>query len=187
MSCENTVQAVSDMLGGLPIDGYYALAMDDITKINSFVDGVTITFEDDLTEINSKFQKGATVTLTDEEAYDFVRARMGVGKGDNLSRMSRQKQYLKAFMDKAGQKLSADAGIGLEMYDELAEYATTDITAKVVSKLASDGYQYNNAGIYEFEGTSEIGQALKDGEDHAEFYLDETSVRNIMTELYTLK
>ena len=44
-SCDNTVETVSKMLGGLPIDGYYALKMDAMPLLNHEVGGVTVTLE----------------------------------------------------------------------------------------------------------------------------------------------
>ena len=42
-SCENTVKAVSRMLGGVKINGYYAINMEDIGKLNHAIGGVTVS------------------------------------------------------------------------------------------------------------------------------------------------
>ena len=67
-SCDNTVETVSKMLGGLPIDGYYALKMDAMPLLNHEVGGVTVTLEDDMTKLDPAMKKGATLTLTDRLA-----------------------------------------------------------------------------------------------------------------------
>lgn len=46
-SCENTVDAVSELLGGQKIDGYAAVNMGAISIINHMAGGVTVTIEDD--------------------------------------------------------------------------------------------------------------------------------------------
>ena len=44
-----------------------------------------------------------------------------------------------------------------------------------------------NRGIFRIEGETRLGQRLDDGIDHVEFYPDEDSVKEVMTELYHLK
>ena len=50
-SCENTVDAVSDMLYGIKIDGYIAMNIDAIKVINHLAGGVPVTIEDDFFSI----------------------------------------------------------------------------------------------------------------------------------------
>lgn len=92
-SCENTVNAVSDMLGGLPIDGYYALSMNAMSKLNEAVDGVKMTFTEDLTELDPQMKSGATLTLTDEQAEKLMHARYGMSDDRNVKRMGRQRLF----------------------------------------------------------------------------------------------
>jgi LCP family protein required for cell wall assembly len=188
MGCENTVTAVSDLLGGLPIDHYYSLPMEAIAEVNHLIGGVTVTIDNnDLQVLDPELTEGATVTLSDEQAYNFVHARMNVGDGENLSRMARQRQYLTAMIAQMEERMATDMDFGINVYDELTEYATTDITGKTVSRLANKVGQYKNRGIYEFEGTTELGQALGDGLDHSEFYPDEDSVIEVLTDLLSLE
>lgn len=187
MSSENTVNTVSQLLGGLPINGYYTVSVDDMARINNLVDGVEITFEEDMTEVSPRFKKGDTITLTDEEAHQLVRARRGVGDGENLSRMARQKVFVEAFISKIKSKISQDAKYGLELFDGMAEYAVTDINGKTVSRIANYIYKYQDLGVYSFEGENKVGQALGDGIDHTEFYLKEDSVIDVLSKAYNIK
>ena len=82
-SCENTVKSVKKLLGGIQIDGYYELNMNEIPKLNSMVDGVTVTLEDDFSKKYPKMKKGATINLDDEQAYAYVHDRNGVGDEEN--------------------------------------------------------------------------------------------------------
>ena len=61
--CENQVKAVSDLLGGLPIDGYYAFSLNDVEKLNQAIGGVEVTLTEDFSGFDPKMQKGATLTL----------------------------------------------------------------------------------------------------------------------------
>ena len=62
-NCENTVWAVSRLLGGIPIDGYIALDMSGITAMNDALGGVTVTLEEDFPALDPEMTKGATLTL----------------------------------------------------------------------------------------------------------------------------
>lgn len=72
---ENTIEAVSTLLGGVQIDGYSMVNMSAIQIVNDMVGGVTVTVEDDFTGVDDTLKKGETVTLTDTQAENFVRGR----------------------------------------------------------------------------------------------------------------
>lgn len=97
-SCDNTVETVSKMLGGLPIDGYYALKMDAMPLLNHEVGGVTVTLEDDMTKLDPAMKKGATLTLTDRQAELLMQSRYAMDDDRNTQRMRRQQIFLNAFM-----------------------------------------------------------------------------------------
>lgn len=99
-SCDNTVETVSKMLGGLPIDGYYALKMDAMPLLNHEVGGVTVTLEDDMTKLDPAMKKGATLTLTDRQAELLMQSRYVMDDDRNTQRMRRQQIFLNAFMKK---------------------------------------------------------------------------------------
>lgn len=185
-SCENTVDAVSNLLGELDIDGYYALPMDHIAELNNAVGGVTLTVQGDFSKTDPSLKEGETVTLTDEQAAAYIRGRMNVGDGENLSRMSRQKQFLEAFASQARTKLQQDAGFAMDTIDDLKPYATTDIKGSQISKIINRLSKYDSQGILQLEGESSTGRSLDDGIDHAEYYLDQDALLTVMTELYGL-
>lgn len=186
-SCENTVKAVSQLLGGIPIDGYYELNMEQIPALNKAVGGVTVTIQDDFSKIDSTMKQGTTITLTDEQAYTYVHDRYGVGDEENTSRMKRQRQYMENFLKKAQKLSSQDANFIVDLYKQLEEAAETDITGKQTSRLANRIRRYENKGILSLEGTTKLGQALGDGIDHTEFYPDKQSLIDTMVQLYSLK
>lgn len=98
----NTVLAVETLLGieapddGAQIDWYMAMDISGISRLNDLLGGVTLTFSEDMTDIDPMMTAGATLTLTGKQAEAFCRSRMGVGDQTNVSRMARQRQYLQA-------------------------------------------------------------------------------------------
>lgn len=185
-SCENMVQAVSQMLGGLWIDGYYAISMTSIPQINALVGGVTLTVQGDFSRCDPSLVEGETITLTDEQAYHYIHERINADDGENLSRMKRQRQYMEAFVAQARDKMRQEPSFGVDAIDQLKGSATTDISGSRLSKLVRKLDTYQDLGVFQFDGETRIGQALDDGLDHTEFYPQETSVVSVMTQLYHL-
>lgn len=185
-SCKNTVQAVSNLLGGLKIDAYFALDMEAIRVLNHSVEGVTVTIKDDFTKVDSKMSLGKTMKLSDDQAYHYTKTRYGVGDESNASRMRRQQEYIQAYAKKAASNSGNEQFI-LSLYDQLQQYTTTTISGTDINKIVSTTQFFDNKGIYTIEGEEKIGQALGDAEDHVEYYLNEVSLLEVMQTLFHLQ
>ncbi len=186
-SCANTVESISKLFGGLKINGYYAIPMDEIPKLNHSVGGVTVTLLEDFQDIDRQMKKGETLALSDEQAYRYIHDRYGVGDEKNTSRMKRQQQYMEAFFTKAKEKAKSDKAYVGQLFREFEQAATTNLTAKKISGLTNRLIKGTQKGFFEIKGTSKIGKALGDGIDHAEFYPDKESIIDVMTKIYGLK
>ena len=117
--CRHTVQAAANLLAGEAADQCMSLMLDDIGVLNGVLGGVTITIPEDLTAIDPAFTEGAVITLTDEQAEAYVRARMSVGDGTNKSRMSRQRVYMAAVVEQAKALLKDNADFAGTLFDAL--------------------------------------------------------------------
>lgn len=187
-SAENTVDVVSELVGELdPINGYYVLSMDQIGTLNASVGGVDVTIEEDMTAVDPAFTKGTTLTLTDEQAEKFIRARMALEDDSNQSRMSRQKQYMNSFFSKALAKFREEPNFINTLWDTLINTAVTDMSGNSFSRIAETMRKDESRGFLTFEGETKLGTTLDDGEEHDEFYPDTDSVRDVLTELFTLQ
>lgn len=186
-SCKNTVRAVSDLFGGLPIDEYYELNMTGIPTINHALGGVEVTIEDDFSQSDPSLVMGETITLSDEQAYHFLHDRMNVGDGENTSRMRRQQAYMSGMFEKIRSMQKADNEFIIHLLQDLSEYSVSSMDFNqmggVIRKL--QGYHYD--GRYAIDGEIELGQALGDGLDHTEFYMDEADKLEKLTQIYHLQ
>ena len=183
MSCRNTERAVSRLLGKLPISGYYSIGLAEIGRLNHAVGGVAVTIEDDFSKVDSSLVMGDTITLNDEQAVHFLQGRLDVGDGANESRMRRQEQYLKNLLDKtAGDQSYAEA-----VWNALDDSAVTDISDRDISVLMDAYSSYDNKGFLAPMGKTVLGDTLRDGELHEEFYADEDSLTGILVELCHLE
>lgn len=179
LSCENTVDAVSHLLYGQKIDGYASLNMDAVEVLNHLVDGVTVTIEDDFSQIDPNLKKGETVTLTDEQAMIFVRGRKNVGDQTNENRMKRQTVYLKALESEIRERCQSDSNFLLEIYDEMQLYMVTNLSRNDFIKLAADILEKDEKDIPEIKGTSAEGT-----HGFNEFTVDEDSLADVVIEAF---
>ena len=182
-SCENAVAAVSNYLGGMEIAHYIALDIAAIPKINQLAGGVTVTIEDDFSNIDPLLVKGETITLSDAQAETFVRSRMGMADDDtNEARMRRQQVYLDAMRAQMLDKAREDAAYALNVYDTLLPDMVTNMNGKAFSRLINGLTECENLGSVEIQGS--IGL---DDLGYATFEADRDSVRDAVIELYYYK
>lgn len=157
---ENTVDAVSHLLGDQKIDGYAMVNMGAIQVVNDMVGGVTVTIEDDFTDRDPTLKKGETVTLMGEHAENYIRGRKDVADGSNQNRMSRQSNYEEAFKPAFRSKCAENSKFPLEVYHAMEDYMTTNISAKKFCRLAilmSDENQDEKVAISGTYGLDEDG------------------------------
>ena len=179
---ENTVDAVSHLLGDQTIDGYAMVNMGAIQVVNDMVGGVTVTIEDDFSDIDPSMKKGETVTLMGEQAEKYVRSRKEVADGSNQNRMSRQSTYEEAFKPAFRNKCAENSKFPLEVYHAMEDYMTTNISAKKFCRLAilmSDENQDEKVAI---SGTYGL-----DEDEWQTFTPDEDSLQEAILELFYQK
>ena len=176
-SCENTRQAISDFLYGLRIDYYVAMNMDAISLLNDAVGGVTVNVTEDFSRVDPSITKGE-MTLLGQQTINFVRTRKDVGDQLNLSRIQRQKEYIRSFAEAFRAKQEADAEFIVSAYEQVEPYIVTDCSVNAIS------------GMIERYGDYEIGQVLTPagenvmGEEFFEFYADEDQLDELILSLF---
>ena len=183
---QNTVNAVSRLLGNLPIKGYYTLNMKDLPVLNRALGGVTVTIEEDMTSVDPQMKQGAEILLSDDQVEGYLRARMTVGDGTNAGRMRRQRQYMQNAYGIVMQNLSKDPDYINEIYDEMTEVVDSNLPRKEISRIAAQVRESENRGILTLDGTSRIGDRLDDGQKHAEFYVKYPSIVEQLGKLIAL-
>ena len=174
-SCENTVLAVSMLLGDQPIDGYMAVNMDAVGILTDLVGGVTLTVTSDFSAIDPSLVQGQTITLTGEQALTYVRSRANIDDETNLARMNRQRQYMTALEEKLMQK---DANFVVEAYDALADYMVTDIASGTAAEIGERMQDYTQLEVLTIDGENVV-----EGE-HWAYHLDEDSLQETILQLF---
>ena len=174
-SCQNTVDAVSMLLGGAAIDGYAALNMDGIAIVNDAVGGVTVTITSDFTAVDPTLVEGETITLNGQQAFEFVRTRKDVDDQTNLARMERQRVYLEAM--KPQLMALSDTEI-VQVMEEVNDYLVSNIGSQTVLNLAEKLKDYQELPELTIEGENTI----EDG--HWAYILNEDSLQQVILQLF---
>lgn len=179
-SCELTRDAVSKLFYNLPIHGYISFNMGGMAALNDAVGSVRLTVLEDMTEINPAWYQGAEVTLTGNDAYEYVHYRNTAVFESARNRLARQKQYLSVFAGTALAEIKRDVTLPVSLYQAFKPYTVTDLTIDEISYLASQlaSYRFDENAIYTMEGTTVMGTRFE------EFYPDQTALQNLIIKVF---
>lgn len=104
---ENTANAVSDILLGMPINYYAVIEYDDIEKIVDEMGGVPMYIEKDMNYYDPKDKpplrinlKAGQQTLSGEDSVKFLRYRSGYAEGD-IGRVKAQQAWMRNALSQA--------------------------------------------------------------------------------------
>lgn len=179
-SAQYMEKAVSNFMYGLPINGYCAINMSAIAKINDAVGGVDVEVLEDLTKRDRTLVKGETVHLEGKHAFVYLQWRDTSVFGSAEGRLERQKQYLCALSEKVKSRFKEDVTFPVTMYRELGPYMTTDLNAEKVIYLAdlAAGFDLSAADITKIKGETVMG------EKYEEFYVDEDALYELILDTF---
>ncbi len=172
-SATNTVEAVEDLFG-ISIDHYARVTMDAIPVANDAIGGVTLVPQVSIPE--SGIKEGAQMTLMGDASLAYVRARMDVADGTNLSRIERQRQYMDAFVEQAKAQEEIDFSSVLR---KIKEYTVSDCSIERLQSI------YNQMNTYKDLGISTLkGEATTGAEGFVEYYLDKDALQETIVSTF---
>lgn len=177
-SCRLMKEAVSNLLYGIPIQGYCAVNMEGIPAAVKVLGEVKLTVPDDTLEtVNSKFKKGAEVSITEEDAELFVRYRDTDIAQSAIARMNRQKVFMEAFVETAQNKTIKDPNLVINMFDGLKPYMVTNMGTDLFAKLLEGTYDAENK-------IQDIPGEKVDGMDFDEYHVNETQLYEFILQMF---
>ena len=112
---------------------------------------------------------------------------MGVGAGENESRMRRQRTYMEAVYDKVIDRVRSEKNFLDDITETLGDTVTTNMDGDDFGQIRNVFREGADLGLHIPEGNSTLGTKLDDGLEHTEFYVDEASLAEIMTKLCDLQ
>lgn len=182
-SCELTAEAVSDLLYGLKIDGYFTFNLETIRVLNDEVGGVEVTVEDkSLAEHNPDFVLGQSMVLKGSQAETYIRYRDINQYRTALTRLERQKGYMKAYIETAKQKYREDDQLIVRLVDDVEQYTITN--------MAKDQYMdmglavLNSPQVMEEEDFITVPGEVKETDLYEEYYPDKVELKKLVVEMF---
>lgn len=140
-SCQLSREAVSRLLGDIPIQGYCAVGLDALGVLSEAVGDVTVTVPDDSLETaNPSCKAGTELVLDGTNTEQFVRYRNTQTSQSAISRLRRQEIYLNACGAKIKEEASRDAGFLADLYGTLEPYLVTNMGNDEFVKLAEQAF-----------------------------------------------
>lgn len=185
-SCEITADAISDLLGGIPVDRYVVMNRSSLPYINEMLGGVTVTLPDDsLAQQFPGLTAGSTVTLTDEQAEAFIRYRDTDQAFSNNDRMERQKVFVLGAIDKLEANVLRDPEATWEQMNDsaLTDYVMTNITRGQYLTYVNilEELDLSQPNFYIPEGESD------DSEELEKYYINENSLKQLILGVFYLE
>ncbi len=177
-SCENTVDAVEELLGQPKIDNYIMLNMDAIPILNDEFGGVEVEIKDDFSLVDNSLVMGETVRLKGQQALTYTRIRKNVADETNLARMERQKQYITAFFTQFKKYVENDSKAGVSAFNSVSEYMVTDCDVKNLVELQNKFGKCSDPVLYDIPGEA------KEGTKFMEYYVNQAEFKNILAEIF---
>lgn len=171
-SCSLMKNRIFKLLYELPIDSYCSMTMDGISAAVDSVGGLTLTLDEDWTEIDPSYTAGATVHLNGAQAERFIRYRDLEHVEGNAVRMERHGWLIQELF----RQMRKDGSLDLvKMFRQMSEYLETDMDADTILNLSHYSLQPE---ILELPGE------VTAGEFHAEYHLDEPALQQMLLELF---
>lgn len=181
VSCESLCEAVSNLLGGIPVKRYVVTNQDSMPYINDLAGGITLTVPNsDLEEQYPDFSEGASVTLDSQNIKTFLQYRDTEDSFSNTGRMERQKAYVTAYIEKVKSMSRSQLEEAWDSLDLMEDYLQTSIAKNQYLELAEliQKLDFSEDNYETLEGDN------KEGELHDEFYVDEEALQEKIIELF---
>lgn len=180
LSCELTVDAVSRVLYGLPIQRYAAVSFDVLDDFSDLMGGVTLTLEKDCTELNPSYTAGSTITLEGEELRTFIVHRDTSKLNSAYERGQRHMMLLNVLYERCKEAFLKDITFPIQLYNRAADHITTNLTIPEITYLARKGFStdFGSDWVYTIQGETIMG------EKYAEFVPDEQWLQNYLAKSF---
>ncbi len=155
-SSENCARSVSNLLYGVPINGYYTVYLHMIGELVDAVGGVNVTLTEAMPKTFPYKKVGDRVRITGKNALPYVTER---GETQVL-RLERHKAFIKDFIAAAKKAVAKDLSLPLDMYKKLSNRSVTNVESSSAVYMATEvlGSDYEIISIpgkTGFDGTYE--------------------------------
>lgn len=178
-SCILMKESVSNLLYGLPIQGYCSVTMDAMTVLADSVGGVSVPISDEsLEQVNASWTKGSQVKLTGDTVEQFLRSRDIEESQSALGRLKRQQEFLQAYGKKAKEIYQKNPSLPVQLYDNIKPYMVTNIGKDQFVQMMTDFSSDEEVESKMLPGTG----TTENGYD--EYHVDEDALYELILKQY---
>lgn len=185
LSSQTTLKALSRLFYNIPLTYYVTVNWDVIEPINDAINGVTVKALETISSDGSYIVEGEKTHLLGHDAFVYVKFRDHLHSNTNANRLARQKQYIKAYINKLIPEAKKDIGIVSDLYGIADEYMHTNISGSqlvyIASSVLPSVYSAKDIPFKSIDGET------KPGEEHDEFYIDNDSLYKTILDVYYTK
>lgn len=181
VSCENLREAVSELMGGVPVHEYVVTNRSSLPYLNDLVGGITVTVpNDDLEELYPACYEGAEVTLEEDMLEPFLRYRDTEVDFSNEGRLERQKAYIEAYIRKFTETAEGNTRDLWDRITHIDPYLQTSITRNKYLDMINllDQVTFSDEDYLTVQGERVAGEL------HDEFYIDEDAMEEMVIRLF---
>ena len=181
VSCENLQEAVSTLMGGIPIHEYVVTNRSSLPYLNELVGGVTLQVPNgDLEEVYPEYYEGAVVTLSDDMLEPFLRYRDTEQDFSNQGRLERQQVYIENYVQQFLETAEKNPRDLWDRIDRMDPYLQTSITKNKYLDMVNllDQVTFSPDDYLVAEGERAVGEL------HDEFYIDEEAMKELVLRLF---
>lgn len=183
--CMRASQAVSRMLGDIPIVYYASLNLNMLNKVQSIMGSLEVTIPNNsLVDVNPSWKEGTVLTVDTSNVETFLRYRNTEIDFSNNERMERQKEYMLAYFKKVNELLKTDFNQMVESIYSVVKEMTTNISFDDLQVFANMILEYSfdeKENFYTLEGENKAGAF------HDEYIIDQDKVEAKKVELFYTK
>ena len=181
-SAQLLCEAVSRLMGDVPIDYYCTLSMYAVPELNDAIGGVEVTLgeNDDFSAYDAAMTPGQTLRLMGRQAYLYTTRRYYVGDGSNEARQARQRTYIYAAIDQLLAQISQEGPqVIMDLVSLMNQYVTTNLNWEDLALLGMTIAGGEIAPIRTLEGTHQIGRG-----GFMEFIPDEAALAQLIQDVF---
>lgn len=181
-SAQLLCEAVSRLLGDIPVDYYITLNMFAVPEFNDAIGGVEVTLgiNDDFSLYDETMVPGKTMRLTGKQALYYTTRRHYVGDETNASRERRQRIYINAAVNQLLSQISADGPqLVMQLAELMKENASTNLSLEECARLGILALTGRMEDIRTLDGVHQTGAG-----GFMEFIPDEASLARLIEEVF---
>lgn len=177
---QNVMTSVKRLLYGINISSYATIEMEGVCRLTDLVGGVRVTSLEDFSSKDLTAAKGQSITLNGKSAQAYIQSRDDDLEA-NSRRMQRQKQFLSALINTAGNAVVSNFSNLAKFYNTISPYFSTNVSFAQITYLAQNCLSMNFGDSIEYKTIDGI---LSQGEQWVEFTPNEDSLLQTVIDVF---